>query len=408
MRTHAYHAVAFIVFLSTAVAVAQTAEGLQEGEALYKEVSMQNLNIHWDIPIVDKAGIGLPLKYALHFNNNFYHVGYSDQTGLYWWTIDDTFGSSAHGWQANYDSAVAGQFQSSLGNCANKSDLYTIYTSYQDSQGNVHPFPYNGGYGYRVSDVSTATCVPASLDILLNDNSGMTVHLKGGVTGLHSTVQFRDGSIGTPADQTGFPTLSDVNGNSITTLSGQVIKDTLGVNEITVSGNDATYTYPTATGTATVTMSYKSYAVQTAFGCAEPPELSISSASFVDSIQLGDGSTYSFTYESQVPGTVTGRLASIKLPTGGTISYAYTGPNNGINCYDGTTMGLTRTTSDGTWTFTRSADGFSTTVTGPPPANNQSAYTFTAIGPGVPPFVAQRVVKGQQYCAEDRGDLLQQ
>jgi len=45
----------------------QTAEGVQEGETMYKEVSVQNLNLHWDIPIVDKAGIGLPFKYALHY-----------------------------------------------------------------------------------------------------------------------------------------------------------------------------------------------------------------------------------------------------------------------------------------------------------------------------------------------------
>jgi hypothetical protein len=256
-------------FISTAAG--QTAEGIQEGEAMYKEVSVQNLNIHYDIPIVDKAGIGLPLKYALHFNNNFYHVAYSDQTGLSWWTIDDTFGSSAHGWQANYNGVVAGRFQAPgpKAHCGNnKADIYTTYLSYQDQQGNVHPFPYNDGAGYSVRDVSTATCVPSSQDVLLNDNSGITAHLRGAVTGLSSTVQFRDGSIGPPANQFGLPTLSDVNNNSITTVSGQVVKDTLGVNEITVSGNGnclsgsgTTYTYPTATGTASVTMSCKSYPV---------------------------------------------------------------------------------------------------------------------------------------------------
>jgi len=74
---------------------------------------------------------------------------------------------------------------------------------------------------------------------------------------------------------------------------------------------------------------------------------------------------------------VTGRLASVTLPTGGTINYAYTGPNNSINCVDGTTAGLTKTTTDGTWTYTRNTSTWlQTTVTSPPPDSNQTVYTF--------------------------------
>jgi YD repeat-containing protein len=40
---------------------------------------------------------------------------------------------------------------------------------------------------------------------------------------------------------------------------------------------------------------------------------------------------------------VTGRLAKLILPQGGTIQYQYTGANNGIICADGTPAGLTRT-----------------------------------------------------------------
>src|ERR1700733_436754 len=51
--------------------------------------------------------------------------------------------------------------------------------------------------------------------------------------------------------------------------------------------------------------------------------------------------------------TTTGRLAKITLPTGGTIAYAYSGGenNSGINT-DGSYAKITRTTSDGTTTFT--------------------------------------------------------
>ena len=84
----------------------------------------------------------------------------------------------------------------------------------------------------------------------------------------------------------------------------------------------------------------------------------------IDLIVYPDGSAYRFTYEpttttsvdapSNVPVT-TGRLASVTLPTGGTVSYAYTG---GYNCALWTPLGLTRATSDGDTTiYTRMLTG---------------------------------------------------
>src|SRR5262249_20053001 len=120
--------------------------------------------------------------------------------------------------------------------------------------------------------------------------------------------------------------------------------------------SDQTLTYPLSSGTATVTIHCVSHTIQTNFGCTDLgnpiAEYSQTGVKLPDTITLNDGSFYKFTYESQVAGTVTGRLASVKLPTGGTISYAYTGANNGVNCLDGSVQGLSRTTTDGTWTYT--------------------------------------------------------
>ena len=55
---------------------------------------------------------------------------------------------------------------------------------------------------------------------------------------------------------------------------------------------------------------------------------------------------------------MTGRIAKVTLPTGGRISYAYSGESQGINCSDGSTATLTRTLNDdpagSTWTYTTS------------------------------------------------------
>ena len=87
-------------------------------------------------------------------------------------------------------------------------------------------------------------------------------------------------------------------------------------------------------------------------------EYPATSTPLISEIDLPDGTKYSFTYESTAGvsnGAVTGRIASITLPTGGIISYSYSGGCNGSGMNaDGSTAILTRTTSDGSKSYTRS------------------------------------------------------
>jgi RHS repeat-associated protein len=99
-------------------------------------------------------------------------------------------------------------------------------------------------------------------------------------------------------------------------------------------------------------------------------------------VAFPDSTTLSFTWEKNYSNNTyyTGRLASITLPTGGTVSYAYSGGTNGINCLDGTPATMTRTTPDGTWTYTHVASTYgsgpiTTTVTDP--KGNNTVYTFS-------------------------------
>jgi len=119
----------------------------------------------------------------------------------------------------------------------------------------------------------------------------------------------------------------------------------------------------------------------------------------VNSIQLPDGSSYSFSYETTPgpPGTctpnqgtqpscVTGRISQVTLPKGGTIAYAYTYTNgfNGIEA-DGTTAGFTRTVSpggfgsSGQWTYSRAAGSSSNlwTTTTTDAGGNQTSINFS-------------------------------
>ncbi|MGH9446887.1 MAG: hypothetical protein ACRD3O_14315 [Terriglobia bacterium] len=121
--------------------------------------------------------------------------------------------------------------------------------------------------------------------------------------------------------------------------------------------------------------------MRTNFGCSGITEFGATSESLVREIELADGTSYAFTYEPTpgYSGDVTGRIASVTLPTGGEITYSYSGGSNGINCADGSTATLTRTTPDGAWTYARGVSAGTTTVTDP--EGNKTVYNFQGIYP---------------------------
>jgi RHS repeat-associated protein len=185
----------------------------------------------------------------------------------------------------------------------------------------------------------------------------------------------------------------DTNGNKIS-LSGGVITDTLG-NTLTIAGSGTpsspiTLTYVAPSGaSAAYTVKYAAYTVKTNFGCSGITEFGALSENLVSEIDLPDQSVvssdkYTFTYEATpgFSGDVTGRLASITLPTGGTINYTYTGGSNGIECGDGSTSGMTRQTPDGTWTYSRTlGSGAASTTTITDPQGNQTVINFQGLYP---------------------------
>ncbi|MGB7331244.1 MAG: RHS repeat-associated core domain-containing protein [Terriglobales bacterium] len=220
------------------------------------------------------------------------------------------------------------------------------------------------------------------INTLVNDGSGYTINAY--TNGTTNTVVTASGTVisfGSTAT-----TITDPNGNVISESTGSppyVVTDTLGVQELSISsatmcsstGVGATFTYPTSTGHAVVTVNCTQYSVQTDFGVTGVNEYGPANNYFPSSIDLPDGSSYTFTYESQVAGTVTGRIASVTYPSGEVVSYVYTGAGPGI---------LTRTAAnDAVYTYTVSYSGFLTldTVvsdysTSSGHANNSSVYSF--------------------------------
>ncbi len=334
------------------------------GGGPFDTVNLGNLNVHFAIPVVHKVGRGLPFDYDLKNDTSvWYPVGVS---GSQTWTPVGNWGW--RGWTESSMGYVSYQHGSTKcpPNWTQVEPVVNTYV-YHDPWGISHPFPISfkcldGTYGGAATDGSGYFALYPNT---ITTPSGHTIYPP-------QNSPVGDGSH------------TDPNGNYFT-VSGNVFTDTLGTTALTISGtNPVNFTYTSPANTqVSVAMHYTTYTVKTNFGCSGIAEYGPTSASLVSSVSLPDGSQYTFQYEATpgFAGDFTGRISSVTLPTGGTISYTYTGANNGITCADGSAAGLTRTLSPGgTWTYARtdvSGNHWQTTVTDPTtPTHNQTVIDF--------------------------------
>ncbi|MGB6633422.1 MAG: RHS repeat-associated core domain-containing protein, partial [Terriglobales bacterium] len=194
-------------------------------------------------------------------------------------------------------------------------------------------------------------------------------------------------------------TIKDTNNNEISVDAPSppqisYILDTLGTQPVTSSGGPpptaVKYSYTAPSGTqANVTVTYKQVTIQSAWGCSKIPEYSPTGSYLIDKITLPDGTYYEFFYEPTTTGSgnTTGRISEVSLPTGGTISYNYTGGDTGkgISCVDGSTEGFNRVSSQSgtvqyrrTPTFSQYNQLISSTTQVTDNPGNVTQYDFTA------------------------------
>ena len=350
-------------------------------------INLANLNTHIDVPIMNKPGRGMAFTYDMVYDSSiWYPVGVSgSQTWQPVWNW---------GWEGQTQVAtgyVTYNWRQGSCNTGTRYDpnivYYNIYifTAYYDQFSRVHDLYYtyvDDNFGECPNDRN-----PASATILTGDGSGLQVYVQ--AYPLTAIVYPSKGGAITPPLQTGgsaSASATDRNGNQIT-VNGGVFTDTLGTTALTVSGSGTsssplTFGYIAPSGAnAAYTMKYTSYTIQTKFNCSGVSEYSASNVSLVTEIDLPDiavnaSHKYTFAYEvtpgdMHNPHYVTGRLASVTLPTGGTITYAYSGGGSGVNgvsCTDGSAATLARTTPDGTWTYAQvknTAPASTTTITDP-------------------------------------------
>jgi RHS repeat-associated protein len=360
-------------------------------------VDNANLNVHYTIPVRQKAGRGTNFNYNLAYDSSIWQPV---PTGLPTaWQPAPTWGWSA--------GTAAGAQQYILYNenflgttLCNHTEDYKEWTFtsfvYYDVVGTPHYFNTTATYVVIVGGQWTQGCPAAGASYPAGQTAsadGFTMTYSVSSTGASLTsLVYANGSkyvvpIGiVPPGSSGNMSITDRNGNVISSNNG-VYTDTLGTTALTVTnGTSTTLAYTAPSGaTANYTISYVAKTVRTNFGCSGISEFGPTSELLVDEVTLPDSSYYQFTYEATpgYSGDVTGRVASVRLPTGGTISYTYTGGNNGIECADGSTSGLQRITPDtgsNYWSYSRAlGSGAASTTTIKDPQGNQTTINFQGI-----------------------------
>ncbi len=400
-RAHRFLFLTIVLALTVKVTVAQVQTGTPPFGSFGggpDVINLGNLNAHLTIPVLHKPGRGTNFTYDLAYDSSV------------WYPV--TSGSTTS-WQpvANWGWGIVSQpvaglvtYRVTPRTCTDRISYYGNYNLYSnwtfiDSFGTAHPT------SITVSDESVVApdCtspIPgpySSGPIALTDGSGYMLSVTADPAATLTTASGTTLYPNVNYSSTG--TATDRNGNQISVSTG-VFTDTLGTTALTVAGvapSNTTFTYTApSTANASYAMIYTTYSIQTNFGCGgtvtDYGTNGNMTANLVSEIHLPDwnattnpNSKYTFTYEPTYghSGFVTGRLASVTLPTGGTISYQYsTGGTgvNGISCSDGSATTVVRTTPDGTWTYARtqvSGNHWQITITDPTtPTANQTVIDF--------------------------------
>ena len=327
----------------------------------FDTINNANLNVHLEIPVVSKPGRGgMNFSYGLRYDSSIWSP--VNSSGQAYWTPDPNWG-----WRG-ISSDITGYitYAQGLDNCNTMAyQQYNIYFNwvYHAPNGTTHPF--NGS----ISDYYPRACTgnpnpfDETGDFKASDGSGYIVSVRATRTTVTASLRFRDGTVITAPliNLSTSGSLTDIHGNVIST-DGATFTDSLGMTVLSISGaapNNVAFSYRNYLGSPiptplVVKYSYKN--VRTNFGCTNPvvTDYTRSNVSLVSEIDLPNGTKYTFAYEPtpNYAGYATGRIQQITLPTGGSITYTYTGGSSGhIVCSTGGASGFNRQTPDGTWVY---------------------------------------------------------
>ncbi len=277
-------------------------------------IDASNGDLHLEVPLISlpQRATAKPYSVTLAYDSRIW------ESSVGTWAADNVYQSTMGGWRiVSSASAGSNPGHSSINhNCVggDPGQHYTKYSNFWwiDPTGTYRSFPINTEYDPWECDSDN----PSDTEYA-TDSSGYQM-----VVTSYTTVNAIYAADGSQV----YPNYEDTNGNYFA-LTGT---DTLGRTPVSITTNCNGYSYeicydvPNAKGTTSrYTVTTESIAVHTAFGQSGVTEYS-GNITVIQSIELPDSSTYSFTYDSGSSSGHYGELTAVTLRTGATVSYVYT------------------------------------------------------------------------------------
>jgi RHS repeat-associated protein len=366
---------AFILSCLVGVAASQVdpAAGVLPFSTQQLGVDLATGTVHVSIPVRSKVG-KIPFSFSLEGNFDIFKYVIPTGGTPQWWENASLIGQPGQAVSWGAGKSTCGHIGGTL------YDLYVLDgTGAQHFVGGDIPCAGTRNFTGTASDGSGYTLVitgsTSDETVIIYDKSGNAVNISGGST---------PWSVTDPDGAT-----IKASGTSPVQYTDSLAQPAVAIN---YTGNfNYTYSYADDNGN-TQMYTYTAgptYNWVTNFACQGTNDSNYSNwFTLPASITTPTGEKYTFSYE-QTPGygsgNTTGRLTQITYPSGGSISYAYSGGNNGINCNSGVVPTLTVTVNDRNgnvkqWAYTNSNNSLTPgnfTVTVKDPANNNTVYSFS-------------------------------
>jgi hypothetical protein len=175
-------------FLGATLAQNIGGAGPQVGEASNGEVSLDTLNVHLAIPIVSKAGIGMPVSVVMIYDSNVWYPKVGGYT--YWYPGNVTAASLQDFWKATYPLGTLAVGQRIA--CGQMIGAIPVL-GFTDASGTTHRLDSPVNISPNGNDGTYCTGNAGSDSVLLTDGSGLTLNVQDNGSGLTYSVVTRSG-----------------------------------------------------------------------------------------------------------------------------------------------------------------------------------------------------------------------
>jgi RHS repeat-associated protein len=344
-------------------------------------INMANGGVHLEVPLgsFPQRG-GRKIKASLMYDSNIW-IDYA-YVGWYPYNVDSGYNSglSLGGWRlvtsGNQGWIAAGATDRTI--CGGNGGKTTFHPWYwHDPDGTTHTFnasswieECNGVWSYY--NASALAADYSGYKLVTSQGDLATVY------GPDGTVVYADsgGAASAEKDSNGNYFTSNLSSSSKSLATGTMI-DSLGRTLLTSTASNGTYYVDVLNSQGTTsryTITTEAINVWTNFcngglGCTDYN----APMTVIQSVQLPDGTSYSFGYDAGATQGHYGQVTSMTIPTTGQISYSF---NKNVVA--------TRTTSDGQWQyqFWQNTSGYQHQTIVTKPSSDQIVYTIQSVGCG--------------------------